>query len=177
MAGSLDLHAACLELQEACLVALADTPDGAPECSYISPGPPPWDTFPCLIVYAVGPAPGDTFPLQPALAPGHRVTTNGQVNLVTITATILRCAWEVADDAPEVIDPAAITKTAEQTNADVWALWNHLRAAKRAGTLFAPREREFFLEPPAAVNQQGGAAGWQFTVRTELGGYPVGGAE
>lgn len=170
MAGSLDLFDALQEFFDVCLAATADTPEGQPSCAYISAGPPAWDTYPCLVVHSGGPALGDTFPLQPSLAPGHRATTNAQVNLVSMTCTILRCAAVIDDEGqlPTVEEHAA---AAEQVCADLWAIWNHLREAKRNGDLFAPREREFFFDPAVPVNQQGGAAGWQITVRTALDGY------
>lgn len=170
MADSLDLYNCMVEFFGVCLAATADTPEGEPNCAYICAGPPAWDSFPCLIVHSGGPAVGDTFPLQPSLAPGHRVTTNAQVNLVSITATILRCA-AILDDNGQAPSVEEQDSAARQTSADLWAIWNHVREAKKAGTLFAPREREFFFDPAVAVNQQGGAAGWQITVRTALYGY------
>jgi hypothetical protein len=170
VAGSGDLFAAIQEFFNICVAALADTPAGAPQCAYISPGVPAWDACPCLVVHCGGPVVADTFPLQPALGPDHRVTVHGQVNLIVLTATILRCVPVITEEGglPQPADFAAAT---QQTSADLWAIWNHVRQAKHDGTLFAPREREFRFEPPVAVNQQGGAGGWQITVRTELDGY------
>lgn len=165
-----------MEFQEVCLVALDDTPAGRPPCTYISPGPPPWDILDCLVVHTSGPNVGDTFPLQPSLAPGHRVQTNGQVNLVAITATIIRCGV-MPDEVGGGFDAERATTVARQTNADVWAIWNHVRSAKRRGALFAPVERELFMDPAVALNQLGGAAGWAVTVRTSLDGYAVLGDE
>lgn len=177
MADALDLQAALVEFQGICLEALDDTPAGRPKCSYISPGPPPWDILDCLVVWTSGPAIADTFPLQPSLSPGHRVQVQGQVILVGVIATIIRCGYELDETNPSSVDPDAITAIAKQTNADLWAILNHLRAAKRQERLFAPKEREFFIDPAVALNQEGGAAGWQITVRTALHGYPVNGDE
>lgn len=170
--SSLDLQAALLEFQQVCLVALDDTPAGRPPCTYISPGPPPWDVEDCLVVWTTGPALADTSPTTPSLSPGHRAQAYGEVNLIGITATILRCSYVLDDTNPGgSIDPEKITAVAAQTNADIWAVWNHVRAAKRAGTLFAPTDREFVFDPSVALNQEGGAAGWQINVRTSLDGY------
>jgi len=170
MPGADLLYEAMTEMLDVCVAALADTPDGAPDCRYLAPGPPAWDTYPCLIVYAGGPAIADTFPLQPVLSPGHRVAVMGEVNLVAITATILRCA-PVIDEGGQLPQAGEMDAATRQTSADLWATWNHLRQAKKDGTLFAPTTREFFLDPAVAVNPAGGACGWQVTVRTQLDGY------
>jgi hypothetical protein len=166
-----DLYAALVEYLNACHAALADTPAGSPSCFYVSSGPPAWDSLDCLIVHAGGPAIADTLPLQPSLSTLHRATVQGSVNLVAMTATILRCAASMHDDdalPPTIAEQNAV---AEQTSADLWAIWNYVQTAKRQSLLFPPREREFALEPPVAVNQQGGATGWQITIRTQLDGY------
>lgn len=169
--GSGDLFGALQEFFDACLLALEDTPDGPPPCAYISAGPPAYDQAECLIVHLAGPFVGDTFPLHPALAPLHRATTHGQVNLVTFTATILRCAVLLDGDQPQDLpSPAHHAATAAQCCADLWSIWNHLLYRKRAETLFAPREREMGLDPPVPYNQ-GGSVGWQIPVRIELDGY------
>lgn len=170
--GSRDLFDAMQAYFDACVVALADTPDGPPDCRYLSEGPPPWDVIPSLVVHAGGPAIGDTTPLQPMLAPGHRVQVTGEVNLVSLTATILRCATQI-DESGNLPNSEEHAVVALQTSSDLWAIWNHVKQAKRSGSLFPPREREFFLDPAVAVNQQGGAAGWQITIRTALDGYTV----
>lgn len=168
--GSLDLFDAMQAFFDVCLAALADTPAGAPECAYMTPGPPAWDSMPCLIVHTPGPSVADTFPLQPVLGPAHRIASYGSVNLIGITATILRCAPVLTEggDLPSI---AEFTAATQQSSADVWAIWNHVQEAKRTGVLFAPREREFLMDSPIAVNQQGGACGWQIGIRTELDGY------
>lgn len=164
------LYDALDEFFEVCKTALATTIGGLPECAYISPGPPAWDACPCLIVYAGGPAVGDTFPLQPALAPLHRVQLERQVNLVPLTAIILRCQPAI-DENGILPQPEENAAAAREVLEDAWALWNHLRAAKSAATLFAPKEREFSLEPGIAYNPQGAAVGAAITVRTQLDGY------
>lgn len=153
-----------------CVTALADTPAGAPACAYISEGPALWDDCPCLIVAAGGPAVADTFPLQPVLGPGHRAELGIQVNLVAMTATILRCATKIGEygDLPQPSDHSVV---AQQTTADIWAIWNHVRQAKKDGTLFPPKERELFADAAALQNQEGGCVGWALTIRAELDGY------
>jgi hypothetical protein len=167
--ASSDLYDAAHEFFNVCLAALADTRGGQPECAYIAEGPPAWDSCPCLICWVGGPAVGDTFPLQPALAPMHRFAV-GQVNVVSFTALSLRCAAELSEGGG-LPTPAEHETAAAQVADDMWAMWNHLLSAKRHGTLFPPKEREFSLEPTVAVNPAGGAAGAQMTVRVQLDGY------
>jgi hypothetical protein len=172
VAGSTDLYDVAVEYMDACAVALDDTPDRRPDCIYVSPGPPPWDVMPALMVHVGGPVIGDTLPLQPMLAPLHRVQITGEVNLVALTATVIRCAPVLGENGELPI--AEMGPVSRQINADLWAIWNHIRAGKRAGALFGPREREFSFEPAVPLNQQGGACGWQITIRTQLDGYPIG---
>lgn len=164
------LYEALAEVLAVCVTALEDTPDGPPDCRYLAPGPPPWDSMPCLIVYAGGPQVAETLPLAPVLSPGHRVAVMAEVDLVSITATILRCA-PALDDAGQMPPLSVFDATTRQTSADLWAVWAHLKQAKRDETLFSPKEREFFLDPAVAVNQEGGACGWQVTLRTQIDGY------
>jgi hypothetical protein len=144
--------------------------DGAPSCRYIDAGPPSWDSYPCLIVYPGGPALADTLPLSPVLAPAHRIVTMGEVDLVSITTTILRCA-AIIDEEGNLPQASAHDVAAYQSSADLWAIWNAIKTSKRDGTLFPPNERELFLDPSVVLNQQGGACGWQITIRVQLDGY------
>lgn len=164
------LYEALEEFYAVCKTALASTDGGLPDCNYIAAGPPAWDSCPCLIVWAGGPAVGNTFPLQPALAPMHRVQLERQVNLVPMTAISLRCQ-PLIDEHGHLPSPEEHAAAARLVLEDAWALWNHLRAAKSAGTLFAPKEREFSLEPGVAYNPQGAAVGAAITVQTQIDGY------
>lgn len=167
--GSGDLYACALEFLTACYTALADTPAGQPDCYYISPGPAPWDVA-ALTVYASGPTLADTYPLVPMLAPGHRMFAAGQVNLISLTATILRCV-PVIDDNGQLPEPGLIETAAQQTYADVWAIWCHLSRMKKQNTLFPPDTREMFWDPAVAVTTQGGLGGWQIPCRVQLDAY------
>lgn len=164
-----DLFTAANEYLVACHEALATTQEGAPTRYFISPGPPAWDCPDQLTVHVGGPSVADTLP-QGVLDPGHRATVTGQVNLVVLTATILRCAPTVDDDGnfptPQQLD-AASTVLLD----DLWAIWNYVRSAKTNDALFPPRERELIQDPAIALAPQGGIAGWQITVRVQLGGY------
>lgn len=170
MGGPGDLQALAEEYLEACVVALSDTPGGAPSFAFVSPGPPSWDCCPMLTVHVGGPVEGDTLPLQPQLGPSHRVARGIEVHLVLLTATILRCDPTISEEGI-LPDPAAMTETAAQTNADVWAIWQYVRRAKYLNVLWGPKEREFRFEPAIPQKQQGGCCGWEIPVVVQLNGY------
>lgn len=170
MASPDDLFDLATEFLAACLDGLDLTDAGRPECYYISPGPPPFDFCPCLSVYVGGPAVADTFPLQPAMATGHRITIAGEVNLITLTATILRCA-PILDDEGGGLNPIDFNTASKEMYADLWAIWMMLKEMKKQDALFPPAQREFELMPAVSITQQGGACGWQIPVRVNLYGY------
>lgn len=168
-----DLYTLCAELLAACEEAIAAAPGGPIGRSFVAPGPPAWDCCPQLTVHAGGPAEGDTAPLDPPLQPGHRHADAGAVNLVQMTATVIRCVPTV--EALGVFPPAAaMDAAAQQTLGDVWAIWNHLRSRYRARTIFTRPDgerREVFFDPAAALNPAGGCAGWEIPVRVQMDGY------
>lgn len=169
-AGPDDLQQLAQQYLDACALALQDTAEGPPDCQFISPGPPAWDTCPCLMVHTSGPAIADTYPLVPSLAPGHRMAVQGLVNIVSVTATILRCVPGIDEDGT-LPTPAENTAAAAQTNSDLWAIWSRLSRWKREGTIFPPDTREMSFDPAIAVVNQGLCGGWQITARIQLDAY------
>lgn len=169
-----DLYALAVELLTAAEAAIATTPGGAIDRAFISPGLPSLDCCPQLTVHLGGPAEGDTAPLTTPLQAGHRTSQTALVNLIQFTITVVRCA-PTGSDAQPLPSPVALQATAETTLADLWALWNELRAAHRAGTLFdadaGPGSRELFFDPAVPLDPQGGCAGWLVPLRVSFGGY------
>src|SRR5665811_316733 len=92
MGAATDLFDLAKEYLQACEAAVATTPGGPIARSFVSPGLPAWDCCPQLSVHVGGPVIGDTMPLAPPLQPGHRFEDTGTVNLVALTATVLRCS-------------------------------------------------------------------------------------
>lgn len=168
--GPGDLNAMAQEWLAVCSAALATTPGGAPTRAFISPGPPAWDCANQLSIHIGGPAAADTYPLMPVLQPGHRIAILSQLDLITLTATILRCA-PLPDQRGNPPTVSQIDAVAVIVNADLWAIWNFTRFGKATNTLFGPKERELFMEPAVALNQMGGISGWQFSIRVQLDGY------
>ncbi len=171
--AAIDLYNLCREYLEACSEAVAMTPAGPIGRQFVSPGVPAWDCCPQLTVHAGGPAEGDTAVLTPPLQPGFRPTL-GLVDLIAMTATVIRCVPVLVDDGSLPSAPA-IDKAAQNVLEDCWAIWNHVLTRVIDGTLFVrpdgQGQREVFLDPAVALNAAGGCAGWQIQVRVQLGGY------
>lgn len=175
MAGSgpADLYNAANEYLEACINALQMSPGGIPERCYVSPGAPIWDCPEMLCVHIGGPAIADTLPLQPSLAPLHRVSVQGEVNLITLTATILRC-WPIYDDAADNLPSIeSYTEVSQVMYTDLWAIWQYGKAAHRQGILFPGKQRQFGFDPAISVNMQGGTVGWEIPLRVSLEGFSI----
>lgn len=170
MAGAAtDLYDLCGEYLQACIDALAGAPGGPIDRAFVSPGPPAWDCPEQLTVHAGGPVIGDTMPLSPPLQTGHRIEETGTLNLVTMTATVLRCSPSVSGRG--MPSPVELDAAAQNTLGDVWAIWNFLVSRKRSEALWGPKTRELILDPAVVLNPAGGTAGWQLQIRVHLGGY------
>lgn len=172
--GPTDLYDLADEYLTACHAALELTAAGAPARYYVSPGPPVFDCPEQLTVHAGGSVVADTFPLQPSLSPGHRVQAYGQVNIVPLTATIIRCTPTI-DDNGNLPTPAELDAVSRTICADLWGIWQYVKNKVHDGTLFATTHsaREFFFDPAVPLVQQGMASGWQITVRVQLDGYSI----
>lgn len=173
MGASTDLNDVAAEYLEICNVALADTPGGQLDRRYVSVGLPAFDC--CdpgqLTVHVGGALEADTAPVAPALQAGHRIQTTGVVNMIVLTATVIRCVPVASTDGKNVPTIVQLSAASEKIDADLWAIWNHLVHGKRTGVYFAPNERELVLEPAFAINTQGGCGGWQIPIRVQLSGY------
>lgn len=173
MSGPTALQDAAKEYLAAVQAALATTDNPPLDRAYVSPGVPPWDCSQ-VAVYVGSAVEADTAPLMPPLQPAHRVGGHRMLNMVTLTAVVIRCCVPTpTGEGPNLLFPAAAEMQAvsDQTNADLWAIWNHLAQMKRAGTLFPPVRREFIFDPAVPTATSGGCAGWQVQVRVELDGY------
>lgn len=171
--GPTDLYALALEYLQACQDALSASPGGPVGYAYVAPGPPAWDCEQ-LTVYVGGPVVGDTLPLQPPLQPSHRIAQTGEMLMVQMVATVLRCAPVTPDGSPA--PSSEWDATSQVTLGDVWAIWNGLRHAYLAETLFPPvhaggSKREFRFDPAVPIAISGGLAGWQVPVTVNLPGY------
>jgi hypothetical protein len=173
--GPGDLQALALELLSACGEALDTIPSyeptlaGAPSRTFISPGRPALEGCEQLCVHIDSVLDADTNP--GGLAAGRRNVT-GKLNHVRLVATVDRCVYDTRTGTDMTIPtkPEDLEQTAAQTNADGWALWNHIFNLWRSGALFTLCG-EVFFEGLRALPEEGGRAGWTLTLRVTLGGY------
>ena len=175
MPGPNDLYDLLAEFLDAVEAAVATTPGGAIARAYVSPGPPAWDCE-LIAVHAGGPLEADTAPLAPPLQPGHRVIDTFAVNEIAITTTVLRCVPTIQQVGGSTSWPSAaeLEAAARLIDADVWAIWNHVKNAVRDGTLFRRADgeaREVFFDPAVPLSPAGGYGGWQIPLRVSLEGY------
>lgn len=170
--SSLDLFDLAQQYLDAVVLALADTPGGAPSVSYVSPGLPAFDCDQ-VTVHVGGPIIAPTTPPGGALGIDHRVTV-AEVDLIRMTAIVIRCC-PVFDDDGNPPPAADQTAAARQTTSDVWAVWAHVKDDVRNKTLFGSANcREFSFEPAIPVNIEGGLCGWQIPMHVQLDGYRPG---
>jgi hypothetical protein len=168
-----DVWAVCGEVLQAALVGLATLPAGAPGRNFVGYVQPAADCdcaeggqitcFPTAIRESSTRTAGGT-------EGGHHVVYANTVLEVALTLQIIRCVPVVTDQggAPT---PAAIDAAAMTIHSDAWFLWCWLRAEKRNERLLAGRCREIWFDAMTPEPVQGGCAGWNLNLRTQLDGY------
>lgn len=175
MAGPPDLQALALELLAADEEALDTIPilapglEGAPERAFVSPGLPSFDCCPQLTVHVQDITDASVSP--GGLMEGKRNVTGKKI-YVRLVTTIIRCvpdsrSGQILTTMPFTSDLQA---AAEQTNADAWALYNHIFAMWRSGDFLSLCSNLVF-EGARSVGEQGKCAGWTLTLRAMLDGY------
>lgn len=160
--GPGDLDALALEVLTASVAALDTIPGtaglsgllGAPARQAISPGEPPADC--------------EQVTVHAATVGEANVGKDSRTNQLALVVTVYRCV-----PTPDArMNPPSVEKietAGAQTNADVWALWNHLWNKIRAGCLL--RKCRPVTMSARAKPQQGGFGGWQVTLGVQLDGY------
>lgn len=173
-----DLYALADELLAACVEALDTIPTfapglgGSPERSYVSPGEPAADC--CdpgqLTVHIVQ---GQEMPTEPLGLPVQkRAAHHIRLNTINLLVTIFRCV-PGPDDSKLTVEPPtpeALEGAAEQLNADIWALWNHLFNMIGAGELLT-RCSSVNMEGFRSLPPSGGCGGWVLAITAKLDGY------
>lgn len=169
--GPTDLQDLADELLNASIDALNTIPlfdptlEGAPDRAFVCLGAPALDCCPQLTVHIPQILQAPTEP--GGLAAGRREA--GSINHIYLVVTSVRCAPgpDARGNPPSVAD---LTASAEQLDADAWALWNHLQNLWRAGDLFTLCGGVFWdaLRP---LGPSGQCAGWTFSIHVTLDGY------
>lgn len=174
MAGVGDLHSLASQLLAACATSLDTIPltsslEGAPERRFVSLGLPVLDCCDQLAVHIPFVNHGETSP--GGLASGKRFLT-GALNHTSFIITLTRCYPSPFDDLGNYMAPApaVLEATAEQGNADAWALWNGLYMLQSSDQLLSLCD-EVFFDGISAMTPSGGCAGWTGQVRASLDGY------
>ena len=157
-----------LAYQQVCETALATTVGGVPDLSYIYPVEPVMDCCDALIVFMAALTEETTSPISPPASTGHRASY-GRLNLVTLTAWILRCAPPVNENGS--IELTEIERVAQEVQQDGWAMWNGIYKAINDST-FLDICTAVHFDRSAPIKEQGGCLGWSATIRAELGGIP-----
>lgn len=166
--GPPDLHDLAREFLEACVEALDTIPDydatlaGAPERTFVAPGPVALDCCDQLAVHVGTLLEGDSAPFQPK-------ASVARINLVTLVATASRCV-PVPDNngnPPPVLDQE---EAARQINADKWAIWNHIYNLVNADLLF-DKCCDVIWGGLTALQPNGGCGGSQLLITVCFDGY------
>lgn len=148
--------------------ALATTTAGAPAIRYVSPAAPAFDCCPALIVNVAALGEEVTSPTNPLPATGMR-DKYGRIILATLVISALRCAPKVQADGSVLT--ADISAVAVEVQEDAWALWNGITCAIK-NAVFKDLCSVVHLTSSMSIAEQGGCVGWQFVLRTEIGGIP-----
>lgn len=149
-------------------VSLAATTAGTPALSYISPSSPAFDCCPALIVHVQGLSEEVTSPTSPVAATGMR-DRYARIILAQLVISALRCAPRVQVDGSVLTTD--IEAAAVEVQEDAWALWNGITCAIKNGT-FQDLCSIVHLDRAMPISEQGGCVGWQFILRTAIGGIP-----
>lgn len=173
MAALADLHDLAQAFLDAATDALNLTPTGAPGRRFVSSGRPAFDCCGQLSVWvsALAPLTSQTRATLGALAPAK----GPQRPVATIVIQATRCDATERRQGGTLSPPSteSLTAVAAETNADAWALWNHLEHALREGDL-GEACTGAFRDGMTAIDSQGGCVGWELTYRVPLEGGLLG---
>jgi len=174
--GPTDLYDVCALFLATSVEALNTIPDsspgleGAPERAFVSPGRPALEGCDQLTVHAQNVLDAQTG--RGGLNDCKR-NVQGKRNHVRLVVTIDRCVADSRQGQQNLTQPYLVDDldaAAQQCNADVWAIWNHLFNAWRSGEFLTICE-ELCFEGATALPEEGGRAGWTLTFRVNLDGY------
>lgn len=178
MADPTDLHAVALEVLDLATEALDTIPiadadlEGAPTRRFVHFGPPIADCPDQLTVHVTPVLELDTTPGGLDAGQRTRKAWRNSVNFVIVVTRCVPVGGESSSGGWTMPSAASLTAASAQHNADVWALWNYLHAAKASGDFLTLCDQTFF-DGASAIIPIGDIAGWQMVVRAVLDGYSV----
>lgn len=147
--------------------------EGAPGRTYVSPGEPAADCEQ-LTVHTVSLEEAATEPTgQGGLATGRRASY-GRLSHPQFFMMLFRCVPVAKQELTRIVPPSVAEQTAsaQQLNADAWALWNHLYSLVVHKQLWSTCQG-IFPGPMRALPESGGFGGWLLSYRVRLDGYPM----
>jgi hypothetical protein len=159
------------QILEVAGLAVATTSGGAISRAFVSTNRPALDCCPQLTVDLRQLLIEQTSPNTPVPAAGQRVKLR-IVYVAGYVITVVRCS-SIADVAQDGLPRmSSIAQVAAWTTEDLWATWNALREAWNDGSGFLDGDcKDFYLDPPTPVSQEGGCVGWEIPVRVWVDGY------
>jgi hypothetical protein len=166
-----DLYTLAAELLGVTEDALAFTPAGTPDRSYVSPGPPAFDCCDQLTVHVAALGELPTFAGGAALDEGFRGHTRAAVLGPALVITALRCV-PVPGENMKLPPVAELEASGRAMLEDAWAIWNQVTEARVQG-LFGDICKAVFRDGGIPIEDQGGCGGWQFVYRVEMHGGPL----
>lgn len=150
--------------------ATANTFGGEILRAFVSPTKPALDCCPQLTVDVRALEVTTTTPNTPT-ANAQRKTVIHIVYQATFYITAVRCSSEADIDGEGLPEVAGMEKVARTVNEDVWAIWNAVAVAYRAGQIFDGKCLGFEPLPVNPINQQGGCVGWELAYKAWMPGY------
>lgn len=135
--------------------------------TFVAPGRPPWDCCPQLTVHAEAIAISPSAQDEGAL--GALSQRQPRIIVVRLEITVIRCTPEPVGKTMPL--PADLAAAALALLTDAWTIYNNVRAAGRAGTLFTGACRYMRTDQASERAEQGGCAGWVIPVLVSLPGY------
>lgn len=151
--------------------AVATTSGGAITRAFVSTNRPALDCCPQLTVDLRALLVEQTSPNTPVPATGQRQRLM-VVYVVGYVVTVVRCSSIADIDQNGLPSTSAIAEVAQWTTEDLWSIWNALHQAWNAGTGFLDGNcKDFWIDPPTPVSQEGGCVGWEIPVRVWVDGY------
>ncbi len=164
-------YAWAAQLVDVAQQATANTFGGEIQRAFVSPTKPALDCCPQLTVdvralnVVVGTTPNTPTPNA------QRKTVIHIVYEATFYITVVRCSSEADLDDDELPAVAGMEKVARETNEDLWAIWNAVAVAYRAGQIFDGKCLGFEPLPVNPVSQSGGCVGWELAYKAWIPGY------
>lgn len=151
--------------------AVATTSGGAIDRAFVSTNRPALDCCPQLTVDLRQLLVEQTSPNTPVPAAGQRAKIR-IVYVAGYVVTVVRCSSIADIGADGLPKMSSIAQVAQWTTEDLWSIWNALHQAWNDGSGYLDGNcKDFYMDPPNPISQEGGCVGWEIPVRVWVDGY------